>query len=331
MTLSSNKTLSWNLSRRRTLAGLAAAAAAPGSALAQSAPLKIVFPFAAGGTGDALCRFLAERLGQALNRPAIVENRTGADGRIGIQSVKAAAADGATLLVTTGPTMALMPQLHKAPGYDPVADFEPVSQLARFEFCIVAANVTPAKTIAELLAWAKANPDKATYAVPGLGTIPHFAGVALGKLIDTDLRRLAYRGGSPAMNDLVAGQVPMGVMTLSDALQQHRAGTVRIVAVVSAARSPFLSDIPTLTEAGYPIAGDAWYGLWAPKGTASATIATLNAAVVAALTAPDVKERFLNFGLIPTGSSAADLEVARKAMADVWAPTIKASGFTMEQ
>jgi tripartite-type tricarboxylate transporter receptor subunit TctC len=319
------------LSRRQALGLLGAAAAASAPASAQTAPLKIIFPFSAGGTGDALSRFVAERLGQAFDRPAIVENRTGADGRIGIQAVKAAAPDGTTFLLTTGPTMALMPQIHKAPGYNPVADFEPVAHLARFEFCLVVANTTPAKSVAELAAWAKANPDKATYGLPSLGTIPHFAGVALSKLIGADMRRLAYRGGAPAMNDLVAGQIPMGFMVLSDALQQHHGGTVRILATLGKTRSPFLPDVPTLTEAGYAIEGDSWYGLWAPAKTPNNVVSSVSAALGKISAEPDTKVRFMAIGLIVTGTGPLELASEHKAMADAWAPTIQASGFTLEQ
>ncbi len=318
---------------RRSLLTAGATLPFVGSARAQTAraPVRIVFPFGAGGTGDALCRHLADAIAKASGRAVIVENRTGADGRIGIQAVKAAPADGDTVLVTTGPTMALMPQIHKAPGYDPVADFAPVSHIARFEFCIVAANATGLATLADLAAWAKANPDRATYAVPGLGTIPHFAGVRISRMIGVEMRRLAYRGGAPAMNDLVGGQIPLGVMTLSDALQQYRGGLVRMLATLGEARSPFVSQVPTAIEQGYAISGDAWYGMWAPGGTPAAAISALNAAVVSAVSGPQGRERLMDWGLIATGSTPAELAEIRRRMADDWAPTIRESGFTLEQ
>jgi tripartite-type tricarboxylate transporter receptor subunit TctC len=314
-------------------AALAGSVAWPGYAAAQTggAAMKIVFPFGAGGTGDALCRYLGDILAKSLNRAVIIENRTGADGRIGIQSVKAAAPDGDTLLVTTGPTMALMPQIHKSAGYDPVVDFEPVAHLARFEFCIVVANNVPAKTVAELVTWMKANPDKATYALPGLGTIPHFAGVSLSKIIGVDMRRLPYRGGAPAMNDLVGGQVPIGFMTLSDALQQHLGGQVKMIATLGKTRSPFVPDVPTLIEQGFAIEGDAWYGMWAPTKTPKDVIAKVNAALISVLGSAEGKAKLTSLGLIATGTSPAELATIRQAMADIWAPTIKASGFTLEQ
>lgn len=321
------------LDRRQLLISGTAMVAASHRALAQAggAAIKLVFPFAAGGGGDALARVIAEKLGPALGRTVIVENRTGADGRIAIQSVKAAAPDGDTLLMTTGPTMWLMPLVHKAPGYDPFSDFEPVSHLTSIEFCIAASNASGLKSLPELAAWAKANPDKATYGIPAVGTIPHFIGVALAKQVGVDMRRLPYRGGALVMNDLVAGQIPMAVVALSDAIQQHRGGTVRIIAIPSRSRSPFLPDVPTFMEGGFSIDGEAWYGLWAPKGTPSAVVERINAAVVATIKDPDVKKRLDTFGLVPTGTTPARLvEIMRENTAQ-WAPIVKESGYTMEQ
>lgn len=316
---------------RAATATAALAAAQPALAQVAGTPVKLVFPFSAGGAGDAMTRLIAEQIGTALARPAIVENRTGADGRIGIQSVKAAPPDGDTLLVTTGPTMWLMAMVHKSPGFDPVRDFAPVAQLATFEFCVAVANAIGLKTVAELVAWAKANPDQATYGIPGAGTIPHFTGVSLAKMIGVDMRRIAYRGGVPAINDLVGGQIPIVIGTLSDALQQHRAGTVRILAVASPQRSPFVPEIATLRESGFDIVGDSWYGLWAPAGTPADRIARLNAIAAAALQRPEVRQRFETLGLVTTGTSPAHLAEVMAENARRWAPVVKDSGYAIEQ
>jgi tripartite-type tricarboxylate transporter receptor subunit TctC len=320
------------MDRRRFLAATAAGLAAPQIAYAQigATPVKIVFPFGAGGGGDAVSRLMAERLSAAIGRPVIVENKTGADGRIGIVSVKSAPPDGDTLLITTGPTMWLYPMTHSAAGYDPHADFAPVAQLARFEFCVAVANNTGIKSISELVQWIKANPDKAAYGVPGAGTIPHFTGVQLSKLIGVDMRRVPYRGGAPAITDLVAGQIPIKVGTLADALQQHRAGTIRIVAVASKSRSPFVPDIPTLIESGFNLSGDAWYGLWAPARTPAALLEKYNGAVVAALGDEAVKKRLQVLGLIPSPTTMAGLTDVMKSDAAFWSEIVKASGFRME-
>src|ERR1041385_2275961 len=194
------------------------ALAASTRAGAQSGPLtKIIFPFAAGGSGDLICRVLAEQLAPLLGRHVIVENRTGGDGLIGIKSVMNAAPDGATILVTTGPTMYLLPMVEAKPSFDQARDFTPVSLLGRFEFAVVAGPATDAHDFAQLVAWLKANPAKASYGVPSNGTIPHFAGTRIEAVLGLPMTRVPYRGGAAAMKDLVGGHLPFGVITVSDA------------------------------------------------------------------------------------------------------------------
>lgn len=322
------------MKRRAMLLGggvaLAAAAVGPGSFAQSGAVTRIVFPFGAGGGGDGLCRVLVEDARLSFGKSMIVENRTGADGRIGINSVRTAPPDGTTFLVTTGPTMWLMPLVHASPGYEPFRDFEPVAQLALFEFCVAVANATGIKTMGELATWVKTNPDKASYGIPGAGTIPHFIGVSLSKLLGVDMRRVPYRGGAPAINDLVGGQIPLSVGTLADALQQHRAGNVRIVATTGESRSPFTPDLPTLKESGYDLVGDAWYGMWAPKGTRQNIVADMNGMMVATLAKPAVKERLAGLGLVATGTTPAALTDLMKEQVAQWKPVIDESGYRME-
>ena len=315
--------------KRRTVLIGGAAALAAASARAQ-AVTRVVFPFGAGGGGDTLCRILTEDVRASGGRQMIVENRTGADGRIGINSVRTSAPDGTTFLVTTGPTMWLMPLVHPAPGYDPFRDFAPVSQLALFEFCVAVANSTGITSMAELAAWAKANPGRASYAIPGAGTIPHFLGVSLSKLVGVDMRRVPYRGGAPALNDLVGGQIPLSVGTLADALAQHRAGTIRIIATTGERRSPFTPDLPTLKESGFDLVGDAWYGMWAPRDTPASVVADMNAAMVATLSKEAIRSRLTDIGLVATGTSADRLVELMRGQVAQWKPVIDESGYKME-
>ena len=179
---------------------------------------------------------LAQHIGPLLDRNIIVENRTGGDGLIGIKAVKGANPDGTTILVTTGPTMYLLPMVETTPSFDAAKDFVPVSQLARFEFCVFVGTAVPAevKDFKQFVAWLKANPDKATFGVPSNGTIPHFTGSRLEQALGIKLTRVAYRGSAPIINDLVGGHMPFAISTLTDAIPQHRAGNVRILAVGSA-------------------------------------------------------------------------------------------------
>ena len=228
------------MDRRNFLAGSAACslAAMTGKAFAQSGPLtKIIFPFAAGGSGDLLCRQLAQYLPALLDRNFIVENRTGGDGLIGIRAVKGANPDGTTILMTTGPTMYLLPMVENQPSFDSAKDFVPVSQLTRFEFAVVVSPAIEVKDFKELVAWLKANPGKATYGTPGSGNIPHFTGWQLEQALGLSMTKVPYRGSALMVNDLIAGHIPFGITTVSDTITQHRAGGLRIVAVGQ--RDPF--------------------------------------------------------------------------------------------
>jgi tripartite-type tricarboxylate transporter receptor subunit TctC len=320
------------MKRRDFLAGSAATAWAgwTGRASAQSGALtRIVFPFAAGGGGDALCRLLAQHIGPMLDRTVIVENRTGGDGLIGIKAVKGASPDGATILVTTGPTMYLLPMVETTPSFDTTRDFVPVSQLTRFEFCVFVGKAVPAevKDFKQFVDWLRANPDQATFGVPSNGTIPHFTGARLEQALGIKLTRVAYRGSAPIINDLVGGHMPFAISTLTDAIPQHRAGNVRILAVGSAERSPFLPEAPTLKQSGVDLVADGWYGMWLPAGASAEFASKLSEAAATALAKPEVKEKLAAIGLIPVGSTPEGLSKQLAADNAFWQPIVQATGY----
>lgn len=324
------------MDRRMLLRGAALGAAAVASshpALAQlgEQPTRIIFAFAAGGSGDAVARLIAEHMRVALNHPVIVENRTGAQGKLGTQAVKAAAPDGKTILFTPVAPMSVYQLVYKSLGYDPIADFVPLSQVATFDFSLAVGPQVPAKTLNELVAWVKANPKEGNYGTPAAGTLPHFFAVSFGKASGLDLRHVGYRGSAAAMTDLIGGQIAMVVTTTADVLAQHKAGRIRVLATSGAQRSPFLPEIPTFREAGYDIVGEGWYGMFAPAKTPPETVAKLSAAIAAAAHIPAVKERLLTFGLVPTGTTGTELARIQKADTALWAPAVKASGYTPEQ
>src|SRR5262249_22718855 len=270
-------------------------------------PVKTVSPFAAGGSGDALARLIAEHLRTALNQPVIVENRTGAQGRLGAQAVKAAAPDGNTILLTPVAPMSVYQHVYKALAYDPIADFAPVSQVATFDFAVAVGPQAPAASLKELVAWLKANPAQGSYGTPGAGTLPHFLAVSFGKATGLDLRHVGYRGSAAALTDLIAGQLPIVVTTTADVLESHKARRIKVLATSAAAPSPFWPEVPTLKEAGFDLVASGWYGVFVPAGTPDAVVARLNAGVAGAVQSPQVKERLLAFGLVPTGTSATEL------------------------
>jgi tripartite-type tricarboxylate transporter receptor subunit TctC len=318
--------------RRRflQLALPALAGLVPLRAAAQSSeqPIRIIFPYAAGGSGDTLARLVAERMRVALGRPVIVEDRTGGAGRIGVMAVKTAAADGNTLLMTPIATMAVFQHVYKSLGYDPFTDFTPVSQLATFDFALAVGAQVPARSLAELVAWVKADPARAAFGGPGAGALPHFLGILFAHAAGLDLRHVAYRGSTAATADLVAGQIPMVVTTLSDLVAMHKDGRIRILASSGPERSPFTPDVPTFREQGYDIEGTSWYGAFAPAGTPAATIDRLSATMAAAVRDPEVGERLRAFGLVPTGTTAAALAAIQKADSERWAVAVKLTGFT---
>jgi tripartite-type tricarboxylate transporter receptor subunit TctC len=303
----------------------------PAGAQTGGEPTRIIFPFAAGGSGDALARLIAEHLRVALDQPVIVENRVGAQGRIGVQAVKAAAPDGKTLLLIPVAPMSVYQHVYKALAYDPIGDFQPVTQVATFDFGLAVGPQVPAKTLKELVDWVKANPAQGSYGTPAAGTLPHFFAVSFARTAGLDLRHVGYRGSAGALTDLVGGQIPIVVTTTSDLLEQHKAQRIRVLATSDTQRSPFLPDVPTFREAGYDIQGRGWYGVFVPAKTPADAVERLNKAIVAAVQTPAVKERLLAFGLLPTGTSAAELGRIQKADSELWAPAVKASGFTPEQ
>ena len=318
------------MNRRSFMAGCAglSLSAIAKEALGESGPLtKIIFPFSAGGGGDTLCRLVAQQAGQLLDRTMIVENRTGGDGLIGIKWVQNARPDGSTLLVTTGPTMYLLPMVESEPSFDLNKDFVPVSLLARFEFGVVVGPAVNATDFKGFVAWLKANPGKATFGVPSNGTIPHFTGSKLEQVLSVPMTRVAYRGSAPAINDLIGGHLPFAIVTIADAIPQHRAGTVKILAVSSAERSPFLPDVPTLKESGVDLVADAWYGMWLPAGSSQEFASRLSAAVVTSLAKAEVREKLLAIGLLPVGTTPDGLTRELAANTALWQPIVKATGY----
>jgi tripartite-type tricarboxylate transporter receptor subunit TctC len=313
---------------RRTFLGVCAGLPLAAPALAQSGPLtRIIFPFAPGGGGDAVCRLIAEHLRPLLDRNVIVENRTGADGLIGIKAVMSAPPDGATILITTGPTMYLLPMVETKASFDHAKDFVPVSLLGRFEFCVVTGPATGAKDFAGLVAWLRANPAKSSFGVPSNGTIPHFTGSFIEKALSIPMTRVPYRGGALILKDVVGGHLPFAVLTLSDAIAAHQGGTARVLAVSSEKRSPFLPDVPTLKENGIDLAADAWYGMWLPAGASAEVAKQLSVAVATVLAKPEVKEKLLAIGMIAVGSTPEALTQELAANTGFWKPIVEATGY----
>ena len=316
--------------KRRHFAALAATAVAVPTAFAQDRTIKILVGFPPGGSADIIARLLAEKLRGPLGANVIVDNKPGAGGRVALGEVKRAAPDGQTLVLTPSGALVIQPWLFANLGYDPIKDFTAISRVSTFDFAVTAGPGAPAGDLKAVLAWMKANPGKANFATSGAGTVPHFAGVLLSQAAGVPMTHVAYRGGAPAAQDLIGGQIPMMVDTASETLEHHKSGKVRIIAVTGEARSKTLPDVPTLKEQGVNVSADAFFGLYGPAGMAPDLVARIDRAVGDALKAPEVQEKIYGFGLVPNHASGPDLAASQAAQLKRWEAPIKASGFKAE-
>ena len=294
-------------------------------------PVRIIVGFAPGGTADLIARVVADKLKDTVGQPVIVDNRPGAAGRIAADLVKGAAPDGSTIMVMPIGPMAVVPHTLKQIPYDPVKDFTAIGLGATFQFALAAGPGSGAKTWGEFVAWAKANPNKASYATSAAGSLPHFVGVLLSRDIGIEMVHVAYKGSGAYMNDLMGGQVPSAIDTVADLSEQHRAGKIRILATMGTARAPATPDVPTFSELGLKnMVASGWFGFFAPPNTPKAVIDTLNRGINKALASPDVVERLTKLGMDPATSTPD--EFAKIVASDYakWGPIVKASGFTAD-
>ena len=322
------------MNRQRFLHLLAATAlgsaafAAP--ALAQQAgTVRIIVGYPAGATSDSLARVVAEHMAGTLKQTVIVENKPGAGGRIGNELVKAAAPDGLTLLMTPIATMGIFP--HSFAGqlrYDPFTDFAPVAHLADFQVGLGIATSVPAKSLAEYVAWVKADPAKnGFYGSAAPGSIPHFFGVMFGRNAGLTMTHVPYKGTAAAMQALAAGEISALSTVAADIRSLVQAGRARLLAVAGDQRDPAFGDVPTFKELGYDLVAKPWYAMFAPAGTPPAVLQRLADAAQAAVRDPAVRQRLVDMGVEPTGHGPAQLAATLKADHDKWGEVIRASGF----
>lgn len=298
--------------------------------MAQSAraPAKMLVGYPPGGAVDVLGRLFAEPMAEALGRTVIVENRPGAVGQIAAEALKAAAPDGNTLMVAPDATVIIRPQTLSKPPFDPLADFAPVAHAGNWAFALGVHAGLPVKTLADYVSWAKANPDKASFASSGAGGSTHFFGVLLGQALGVPLAQVSYKGAGPAIFDVVAGHIPATIQPLGTLLAQARAGKLAVLAMSGSERSPGAPEVPTFAELGYAsLVVEGWFGIFAPAGTPPETLAKLNGAFVQAMRAPAVRERMRNLDLEVREMSALEFASIVKTDYGRWGPTIRASGF----
>src|SRR5262245_20363095 len=293
-------------------------------------PLRIIVGFPAGAILDSLARQVADKLRVGLNQPVIVENRTGAGGRLAAEYVKGQPGDGATLLMSPLAIMVTMPHSHKGLRYDPFRDFAPVSHVASFQITFAVGPAVAAQNLREYVALVKKDPKAGNYASAAAGSIPHFLGVMFARTAGIELTHVPYKGTAPALTDLVGGQIAAAVLTVPDIGPLHKAGKLRALAVAGAQRSAALPEVPTFKEQGYDLEGTGWFAAFAPTTTPKETVKRLSRQIALATQTPEVRAFIQKGGMEATGTTPAELAAILKADYDRWGPVIKASGFTSE-
>jgi tripartite-type tricarboxylate transporter receptor subunit TctC len=297
--------------------------------------VKIFYGFPAGSSGDIVSRRVAEKMaGSAYTRNvAIVDNRPGAGGRIAMDLLKPAPADGTHLALTPFSMLAVFPHVYRNLSYDPFKDFLPVSMTSIINHGLAVGPLVPesVKTVKQFLEWAKANPTLANYGSPGAGSTPHFLGALLGINAGVNLNHVPYRGSVPGVTDVVGGQIAAMVTPHGDFLANHRAGKMRILATSGAKRSPFVPEVPTFAEQGFPeLTVDEWFSIFAPARTPANVIAAANAAINAAVKEKSVIDSLAVVGLVARGSTTEELAQSLREQYDRWGPLVKRIGFTAD-
>ena len=269
---------------------------APLAALGQaypSKPVRMVVPFAAGGMMDTVGRAMGNRLSEALGQPVVIDNRGGGGGTIGADVVAKAAPDGYTVVLTGGPPHGMYPFFIKNVPFDTIKDFSPIIIFGTAPQVLVVHPSLPATSVKELIDYAKKNPGKLSYGTSGIGSPHHLGGLLLNRAAGIDMVHIAYKGGGPALNDVLGGQIPVAMLALSTVMPHVRSGKLRLIAVLEAQRAKALPDTPTVAESGFPgyAVPDTWMGLLGPANLPAAVVNQLNAAVLKAVAYPDVRSR----------------------------------------
>jgi tripartite-type tricarboxylate transporter receptor subunit TctC len=323
-----------SLRRRHVLAaallGLTAGLNVQAQDVFPSKPIKLVVPYPPGGPTDIVARLVGQKLGEQMGQTVVVENKAGAGGNLGAESVARSPADGYTLLVATT-AHAINPSLFKKLNYELLKDFVPVSQLTSGPLVIVASPALPAKNVAELVALAKSKPGALNYASSGNGQSTHLSAELFSAMAGVKMNHVPYKGSAPALTDVMGGQADLMFDTMLSAMPHVKAGKLKALAVTSAQRSPAAPDLPTVTEGG--LAGYeaiAWNGLLAPAGTPPAVLAKLSAELKKALETPALRERFDAQGFAAAWSAPAAFDGFLRAEVDKWGKTVKASGATVD-
>lgn len=314
----------------RAAAGLAATVALPRWAFAQDTPIRIVVGYPPGGSTDKAGRLVAERMQQLLKRTVIVENRVGAGGRVAAQQLVSTPSSQTVLMIGNPAVMSVAPLVYKDLKYDPQKDFVAVGGATEYDFGVAVGPGLPVREVSHLMAWVRANPDKANAGVPGTGSLPHFFALMIGVMSQVRIEVVGYRGSAPLMTDLIGGQVPFAFDTLDSALPQHEGGKIRLLATSGARRSPFSPQVPTFREQGLPVTAVGWNYFFAPATTPKPTVDLMSRTIHQIMSEKATQERFLAAKMVPQPLTAAQTTAAWQAFNAQWTPVIRRSGFKPE-
>jgi tripartite-type tricarboxylate transporter receptor subunit TctC len=294
-------------------------------------PIRMLVGFPPGGSTDIVARIMSDKLREALGRPVIVDNRPGAGGQVAAVALKNAAPDGTTVMMTIDHTHVIIPLTFKEPGYDPLKDFTPITGVAQYFNAMAVSAKTGANNLKELADWVRAHPSEANFGVPAAGSVPQFAGLIVAKALKIDMQPIPYKGGAPLVQDLIAAQVPLGFGSLTELIDHHRAGRIKVLAVSGTQRAKSAPEIPTFQELGLMgIDKNPWLAFFGPANLPADFVQRFNGAVRAALDAPEVKERFGQLGLEAAHTTPAGLrEWVQSALAH-WGPVIRESGYKLQ-
>jgi len=303
----------------------------PGAASAQqpypSKPIRFVVPYPAGGPLDTVARLLGQRVSESVRQPVVVDNKPGAGGNIGADAVAKAAPDGYTILMGAVATHAINPTLYASMPYDASRDFTPVTQVASTPNVLVVNPSIPATNVREFIAYGRANPGKLNFGSGSTGSAGHLAGELFKTMTGIDMTHVPYKGASPAMNDLVGGQIHLMFDNLASSLAQVRAGRIRALAVTTSRRSELAPDLPTVIESGLPgFDISTWFGIFVPAATPRDVVDRLHGEFTRALAQPDVREKMLNLGAEPVGNRPEEFAAFIRGEAEKYAQVIRASG-----
>ena len=290
-------------------------------------PLHIVVGYAPGGSTDRVARIVADKLQAKLGVAVVVDNKTGAGGRLAAQVVKATPPTQNVLLLANPATMLVAPLVFKDSNYDPEKDFVAVSHVNDYEFSISVGPAVPVKELSHLIAWLRANPNKANFGVPATGSLPHFFALMVGEKADVKAQVVGYRGSAPLISDLVGGQIPVAVDTFDTQLPQHEGGKLRILAVSSAQRSPLAPTIPTFKEAGLDLVATGWNAFFAPASMPKAKVEMLAKAIREVMQDPDTQRQFKDQKMSPVVSTRAQTTAMLQKYRAQWAPVVQRSGY----